>query len=519
MNTESENCSFFLRSKSRYCKYPKCENSNFCILHDRIRNGDINENLESFKDSLVPCYIDSKHYVSASKIRHHIKRCSRVRDIAYVLRQPFCKRQKDPPQQQQELKRKIQKPFSIENIKASHLEKESPSCDEKDELFKIKLELVDKLHEICTNRFGENPHFDLTLSESFDNYQNKHEKQAISIAREFMKRFTYNDYTEMNGTPNREYAVENDNSLVVEFGAGNAILSYWFIKECNNPESNEDNRIRSVIIDRESRRKQFEKLELPVSSLRLRLDIEQFDLSSLISICNMTGTDPDSVKKIMYSGLENGNIPWIITALLEQGIWVNSPTKKQIQTIKECKELGVDSLKFILDDLSNGGGPDISKIENVVINQFANRPIEKMFVLSKHLCGNGFDLGLNSARNAVSEMRSGSKIVIIMSPCCHHRCLYTQHLGVDLLRELIPSVKPFESLEECFRFLVTISSWSTGASGTKSDYGFKAKYILDTCSRLFWLESNGFTNISYSSFTKKSVTPENILITAVFNKR
>lgn len=102
-------------------------------------------------------------------------------------------------------------------------------------------------------------------------------------------------------------------------------------------------------------------------------------------------------------------------------------------------------------------------------------------MISKHLCGNGFDLGLKSSQNAIKDMKSGSMLIIIMSPCCHHRCLISQHLGVEMLNNLALKDDLFENLEDCFKFIASISSWSTGTNDYRSDYGFKAKYILDSC--------------------------------------
>lgn len=115
------------------------------------------------------------------------------------------------------------------------------------------------------------------------------------------------------------------------------------------------------------------------------------------------------------------------------------------------------------------------------MESFAGRPVEKMFVISKHLCGNGFDLGLRSSRSAITKMKSGSVLVVVMSPCCHHRCSFSQHLGVEMLEEHASGETPFERPEDCFRFLASVSSWSTGADGRRSELGYKAKYILDSC--------------------------------------
>ena len=44
------------------------------------------------------------------------------------------------------------------------------------------------------------------------------------------------------------------------------------------------------------------------------------------------------------------------------------------------------------------------------------------------------------------------------------------------------------------------------------------QYLLINTNRLFWLKNKGFTSLVYSTFTSKSVSPENILITGVYYK-
>ena len=121
------------------------------------------------------------------------------------------------------------------------------------------------------------------------------------------------------------------------------------------------------------------------------------------------------------------------------------------------------------------------RIEKTILNYFVAKPVKEVFVLSKHLCGSGFDLGLKVPFESKSKMNRPSKLRVAMSPCCHHRCEFDQHLGIELLKGLIPHDEHFSDLEECFKFITTISSWATGTNDWRSDFGFKAKYILDSC--------------------------------------
>ncbi|KAJ1612263.1 hypothetical protein OIY81_1370 [Cryptosporidium canis] len=514
MEAPAKACAFFIRSKSRSCKFPRHGDSEFCSLHRGIQGEACDDLDRNTDDQIVPCFIDSRHFVSARKIRSHVRKCSKVRDIAYELRQPFCMHMSGPPHQQLGIKMRLEETGGL-GVIGPQEKTENSSLDSKKrpEISEERLEFVEWLHSICVHEFGRNPHLEPDPVYLSDPSLNKHELQALSISKELHKRLIDGSSAKDSSSIGRSITVDCEDSLVVEFGAGNAILSYWFIKECGKPaDSRGDSKYRCVVIDRESRRKQMEKSDDSISSIRLRLDIEQFDIGSLISICNDIGISKESALEQMYSGLGDGGMPWIIRTLLEQGIWLYEKSGKRIQTVEEAQQLGKDDLKFILANLSNGGGPDISSLEQRVIEQFAGKPIRKIFVISKHLCGNGFDLGLRSSQSAAKELSCGSMLVVIMSPCCHHRCLFSQHLGVEMLGEYFRHGGLFESPDACFQFLTSVSSWSTGTSDHRSELGFKAKYILDS------LRNQGFTHVEYSTFTSKSVSPENILITGIYLK-
>lgn len=362
METQVQTCTFFIKSKSRNCKFPRYGDSNFCNLHKGIQDQFFDRVNEKLDSQIIPCFIDGRHFVSTNKIRSHIRKCSRVRDIAYELRQPFCIHKNEPPHQLLDLRERLRvtEISGIENKKSV----ENNISDSKKKLVtsKERLELIDKVHDFCIREFGNNPHFESKEANTNDLNLNRHDIQAINISKEFTKRLIKKYDSISYSSSNSDFTVDCENSLIIEYGAGNAILSHWFIKECRKPQDKMKNsKLRSVIIDRESRRKQMEKLDESVSSIRLRLDIEQFDINALISICNDDNISKESIIEKMYLSLGNGNIPWIINTLLEQKIWINGPSGKQIQTLDEVKQLSKEDLKCILTDLSNGGGPDISK--------------------------------------------------------------------------------------------------------------------------------------------------------------
>ncbi|KAK6587882.1 hypothetical protein RS030_81403 [Cryptosporidium xiaoi] len=467
----TETCSFYLKSKCRNCKFERAPNSNYCHLHGILQ--EVSDDC-SGKSQKVPCFIDGKHLVSINKIRSHIRKCSRIRDIAYELSQPFYFHNGRPPRHFLKIFEKLSylnNNGSIENIE---FYPEREKCVKNSDISKDKLKYIDLLHFKCEEKFGKNPHFIVNSEDSYHSGLNRDEVQAISIARESKKRLKISE--EANIT-------NYENSLIVELGAGNAVLTYWFVKEMiDEKETKSKNKIRCVIIDRESRRKQLEKTGDFISPLRLRLDIESFDLGSLLSICNNKSENESTARKGMYSGLGSGkNVPWIITSLIDSGVWIYNSNSNLIKNRCEAEKLSTEEIKYILDGLSNGGGPDISKIEEVILKDFVANPVKEIFIISKHLCGSGFDLGLKVPIKFKNKMHRPSKLRVIMSPCCHHRCTFDQHCGLDLLKSMTPYKEYFTNFEECFEFIATISSWATGANDWKSDFGFKAKYILDSC--------------------------------------
>ncbi|EEA07887.1 uncharacterized protein CMU_029620 [Cryptosporidium muris RN66] len=514
---EIRKCNFYLNSKSRSCKFPIFGDSIYCIFHLRIIDNiqviqDKNSHNKNIKDKLILCPIDHKHYISITNILSHIRKCSKVRDIAYELSQPFCIQTSEPPLT---LQNKFQALLDIQNfIKSTNIDKiceESLNSRRNDLITNLesKLEFLDLLYRECLHHLPYNPHevekIDNKLEETINNQipRNKHDIQAFDI---------FNTCLKDGFIQNKENRFDYNTSkcMFVEFGAGNALLTHWFIKLIieniqKNSGSTQISDLRAILIDKESRRKQLEKHSKFIKSLRLRLDIETFDFKSLIEACETGNSD------LMYLSFFNGHIPWLLEYLVKADIWIpNIP--KDVNPLEYLRKIEPNKLKDILTLLSRGGGPNIKKIEDNIKDNIINRPINHLFILAKHLCGCGFDLALTSSIDAIQKLNSGSTVYITMAGCCHHRCNFKQHLGA----ELITSSKwksYFSSDEDCFNFITFISSWATGATDWRQNEGYKAKFILDTC-RIQWLRSKGFMNVKLINYTNKHVTPENVLLIA-----
>lgn len=364
METSAETCSYFIRSKSRSCKFPRCGDSEFCALHKGVhREASLGDADGDSGRQIVPCSIDGRHFVSREKLRSHIRKCSRVRDVAYELSQPFCMHACGPPRQLWGLRERLQ---TTETYSGECPARRESLSEKKPVVSEERLEFVERLHDICVREFGSNPHLGPDKTGIDCPGLNRHELQAVSISKELTSRMLAGERALRLAHlgPEKSLAVVGEDSLVVEFGAGNAVLSHWFIKECGRrPETGESSAVRCVIIDRESRRKQMEKLGRSICPIRLRLDIEQFDIKALISACNARNTNVsrESIEEQMYSGLGDGDVPWIINVLLEQGIWVCGPSGEKIRTTEGARRLGREELRQILAGLSRGGGPDIAR--------------------------------------------------------------------------------------------------------------------------------------------------------------
>ncbi|KAL7069511.1 hypothetical protein ACR3K2_01090 [Cryptosporidium serpentis] len=350
--------------------------------------------------------------------------------------------------------------------------------------FESKLEFLDLLYRECLHHLPYNPHevekLDNKLEKTINNQilRNKHDIQAFDI---------FNTCLKDGFLQNKEnrFGYDASKCMFVEFEAEEIQ---------KNSGSSQVSDLRAILIDKEPRRKQLEK--------QLRLNIETFDFKSLIEVCETGNND------LMYFLLFNGYISWLLEYLVKEDIWIpNIP--KNVNPLEYLRKIEPNKLKNILTLLSHGGGPDIKKIEDNIIN----RPINHLFILVKHLCGCGFDLALTSSIDAIQKLNSGSTVYIVMVGCYHHRCNFKQHLGAELIISLSKWKNYFSSDEDCFNFITFVSSWVTGATDWRQNEGCKAKFILNTC-QIQWLRSKGFMNIKLINYTSKHVTPENVLLIA-----
>lgn len=78
MASATAQCAFYVKAKQRYCKFPAAGDHGFCYTHAPVQQG-----------VRIPCPMDPSHCIYASKLKSHLLCCTRVRDVASELLQPF----------------------------------------------------------------------------------------------------------------------------------------------------------------------------------------------------------------------------------------------------------------------------------------------------------------------------------------------------------------------------------------------------------------------------------------------
>uniref|UniRef100_A0A914CRI0 tRNA:m(4)X modification enzyme TRM13 n=1 Tax=Acrobeloides nanus TaxID=290746 RepID=A0A914CRI0_9BILA len=154
---------------------------------------------------------------------------------------------------------------------------------------------------------------------------------------------------------------------------------------------------------------------------------------------------------------------------------------------------------------------------------------EQVIAVCKHFCGSATDFGIRSIANGISNnLRIGG---FVLTPCCHHRCEYSQYVGRDYLRSIgMENEDDFEALRH-------ISTWATcgfqraeengkdeakiWTVSQKEELGRKAKVLLEI-GRVAYLKNlemdvfvgcstGAFKTLNLQNSTFYNVTPTNSL--------
>lgn len=87
-------CSFYLLTKHRCCRFPVAGLHGFCIVHAPtvgLSHG------TAQPQQRIPCPVDPSHSIYRSRIIGHLRGCTRTRDQAWELSQPFCQESVNDP--------------------------------------------------------------------------------------------------------------------------------------------------------------------------------------------------------------------------------------------------------------------------------------------------------------------------------------------------------------------------------------------------------------------------------------
>lgn len=183
--------------------------------------------------------------------------------------------------------------------------------------------------------------------------------------------------------------------------------------------------------------------------------------------------------------------------------------------------------KFVKDYTASGGQEEEFKtqvqrykidIKDLALDKAIDTSYDKMFAISKHLCGVATDLTLRCCLNSVKF--SSTDRVIAIAMCCRHCCVYDQ---------LLPESKQYLSRFDITRYefenyLIKLTSWATCGKRenqleqhfTNLTYeerlavGLKARRIIDE-SRRFAMESHGYKT-ELCRYVKDDISLENSLM-------
>ena len=183
--------------------------------------------------------------------------------------------------------------------------------------------------------------------------------------------------------------------------------------------------------------------------------------------------------------------------------------------------------KYILDKLNESNQKnnlnhyiirEIIDIKEMDIKNYINEEKEKennnIVFISKHLCGNAFELSINkiiSYFKYINEKKidKNNKIGIIIATCCHYLLNYITYCNCEYIKKIL------NINNEEFDLMIRLSSWGT-LKDTESEHfklGKKIKYIIDK-GRCDFLKLNGFQNVEIIEYIDSSYTKENTLIIA-----
>ncbi|KAG4090193.1 hypothetical protein H8356DRAFT_954978 [Neocallimastix lanati (nom. inval.)] len=161
---------------------------------------------------------------------------------------------------------------------------------------------------------------------------------------------------------------------------------------------------------------------------------------------------------------------------------------------------------------------DTIDIKNMDVKSYINEDKEKennnIIFISKHLCGNAFELSIEKIISYLKYIKnknieSNNKFGIIIATCCH----YLLNSNTYCYSEYIKKMLNINDKE--LDYMIRLASWGTIKDIQSDNFklGKKVKYILDK-GRCEYLKLNGFKNTEIVEFIDSTYTKENTLVIA-----
>ena len=165
---------------------------------------------------------------------------------------------------------------------------------------------------------------------------------------------------------------------------------------------------------------------------------------------------------------------------------------------------------FIKSKLKKGSlKREVIDIKDLSLNNYFNS-YDNFIFISKHLCGEAFEISLNKIININNEAKLNENYVknkfnIVIATCCHYLLNSENYCNYKLFED-------FGFNKDEFNLMTRISNWGT-LKEEQNNYliGKKIKMLLDF-GRCEYIKKNGFKNVKLIQYIDSSITKENFLV-------
>ncbi|XP_064624938.1 tRNA:m(4)X modification enzyme TRM13 homolog [Lineus longissimus] len=251
---KSPKCSFFIKRKSRTCKFQASKDSEYCTEHlalnEDVTAGDVRKR--------IPCPRDPKHSVFESKLKQHLRKCNVVKlQRSLEAEEGYAKNINSPD------------PYEEDDKAVSQVTLRSvPTAEVLSLIERVGALYNEYKVEIREDILSHDALKEEMATPGFGPAALKHLKQLASLLGQM------DNMLMLHG-----------NTCYVEFGAGKGQLSYW-VQQALSKEKDPD----FLLIDRAGNRHKLDGQHRDdggcVNSHRLKMDIEHLDLGRVPCIKN-----------------------------------------------------------------------------------------------------------------------------------------------------------------------------------------------------------------------------------------